>query len=65
MNYILRLEDEVKANAELILALRGALREIKAKALSPKHQGVAPDGSRNDWIASNDVVRWVDEALKL
>lgn len=65
MNYILQLKQDLQANADLALALQESLREIKARALSPKHQGVAPDGSRNDWIASNDVVRWVDEALKL
>jgi len=64
MNYITQLQLDSKSHAQRVEELKESLRQIKACALSPKHQGVDADGERKDWIASGDVVRWVDEALR-
>jgi len=64
MNYIQQLKADVTANANELMRLQECIRELKALALSPKHQGVQPDGERNDWIASADIIRWADRALQ-
>lgn len=65
MNHIQRLQEDRAAYAEQVNQLRDAVYALKALALSPKHQGVQPDGERNDWIASADVIRWCDDTLRL
>lgn len=63
MNYIHQLKAARDANAAQICHLENAIRELRALALSNKHQGVSPDGQRNDWIASSDILRWTDQTL--
>jgi len=56
-NFIKTLQAE-KAEAEArTAATLEALEEFRALLLSPKHQGTAPDGTRNDWISTGDVLR--------
>lgn len=59
MNYIHSLQ---AANAELQSRLDSALSEIaefKSHLALPKFQGTDSDGSRKDWIATQDVLRRV------
>lgn len=48
------LESRPQQKAELVAAFRQHL-------LSPKFSGLDQDGSRKDWIATGDVLRWLAE----
>ena len=53
-NYIKTLEARLQEKAELVA-------EFRQHLLSPKFSGLAQDGSRKDWIATGDVLRWLAE----
>lgn len=60
-NYIGILQNLVaEADARQAAALE-ALEDFRADVLSPKHQGTATDGTRNDWISTADVLRRLEE----
>lgn len=48
------LESLLQEKAELVAAFRQHL-------LSSKFSGLDQDGSRKDWIATGDVLRWLAE----
>ncbi len=48
------LEARLQEKAELVAAFHQHL-------LSPKFSGLDQDGSRKDWIATGDVLRWLAE----
>ena len=59
-NFIKQLQaDKAEAEARTAATL-DALADFRALLLSPKHQGTAPDGTRNDWISTADVLRRLD-----
>jgi len=60
-NYIKTLEarvEELEARLQQKAKLVAAFRQ---HLLSPKFSGLDPDGSRKDWIATGDVLRWLAE----
>lgn len=52
------LESRLQEKAELVAAFRQHL-------LSPKFSGLDQDGSRKDWIATGDVLRWLAELERI
>lgn len=48
------LEARLREKAELVA-------EFRQHLLSPKFSGLDQDGSRKDWIATGDVLRWLAE----
>ena len=52
------LESRLQGKAELVAAFRQHL-------LSPKFSGLDQDGSRKDWIATGDVLRWIAELERI
>ncbi len=60
MNYIQQLRTALMdAEGRLTLG-SGQLRAFREHLALPKFQGVSHDGSRKDWIAVEDVRRWLD-----
>lgn len=61
MNYIKTLQCKIAA-LEAHIAKRQACDDAMSVYLhSPKFVGFAMDGSRKDWIAVSDLVRWMRE----
>jgi hypothetical protein len=59
-NFIKTLQAE---NAEMkakIEAMEHAMNLFRSHLCSSKFQGFEADGSRRDWIAVNDVFRWIE-----
>ena len=61
MNYIKQIQlDNQNSTAAIELALQ-SLSDFRAYlASSPKFTGTDSDGERKDWIATTDVIRWID-----
>jgi hypothetical protein len=59
MNHIHRLQTELaEANADMI-GKAERLEQFRAHLHSPKFAAEQRDGSRGDWIAVADVLRWL------
>ena len=58
MNYIHRLQLDVIERDESILTRQSRIEEFRSHLALPKFQTQA-DGSRGDWISTDDVRRWL------
>lgn len=59
MNFIQRLKTEVEHRDAAIQAAQQEVTDFLAFLHSEKFTGVDTDGSRKDWIATGDVVAWL------
>ncbi len=62
-NYIKTLQDDNASLQARIDEAGEALQEFRALLLSPKHQGLQADGSRNDWISTADALRYLENIV--
>ena len=60
-NYIKTLEAISAERAEKLQVLHERIEWMRAHLLSAKFVGVGADGDRKDWIATADVLRFVEE----
>lgn len=60
MNYIKQLEQERSELQEAAVSKAEKVQEFRAHLNSPKFAAVQQDGSRGDWIAVADVLRWLN-----
>ena len=60
-NYIHTLQRIGEERAERLTQLHERVEWMRAHLLSPKFQGVDLDGDRKDWIATSDVLRFIEE----
>lgn len=65
MNYIKKLENTVFDRGSVILAADQEIREFMAHLNSSKFQGVDLDGTRKDWISTDDVRSRLQNILNL
>lgn len=59
MNFIHSLQQRVATLEHREDAVKTVIREFRIHLDSPKFSGTDVDGSRKDWIAVGDVVRWL------
>ena len=60
MNYIKTLQAIGDERGQRLADLHQQIEWMRGHLLSPKFQGEDPDGSRRDWIATADVLRWIE-----
>ena len=59
MNHILRLQQDLLQARAVLAAKDEAVQEFLVHLAGPKFRSPASDGSRTDWIAVADVIRWL------
>ncbi|WP_459677985.1 hypothetical protein [Acidisoma sp. 7E03] len=59
MTYIRTLQGRLASAEEALRAKDEAVTEFRIHLDHPKFQGTDADGSRKDWIAVADVLRWL------
>jgi hypothetical protein len=59
LNHIQRLQADLTAANDKIAAMNEALNDLRRHLLSAKFQ-TPQNGERADWIATADVLRWVE-----
>jgi hypothetical protein len=59
MNHIMRLQSELSAARAAIAATDDAIQDFREHLSGEKFRGFEADGSRKDWIAVADVLRWI------
>jgi hypothetical protein len=59
MNHIVRLQSELFAARAALAATDDAVQEFLVHLNGEKFCGFETDGSRKDWIAVADVLRWI------
>lgn len=59
MNYIKQLEADKAELNNTILTRAERIQELREYLASTKFAPVQPDGSRGDWVAVADVLRWL------
>lgn len=65
MNYIKELENTIYDRGSIILAADQEIRDFMAHLNSAKFQGEDLDGSRKDWILTNDIRSRLQTILNL
>lgn len=60
MNYIQSLQTVIADQDQKIAEMRQQIEDMRAHLLSSKFVAVQPDGSRGDWIATLDVLRFLE-----
>ena len=60
MNYIKTLESIGAERAERLQAIHESIEWMRSHLLSDKFNGQDMDGDRKDWIATADVLRWIE-----
>lgn len=60
-NYIKTLEAIGAERAERLQGLHERIEWMRAHLLSAKFTGIDTDGGRKDWIATADVLRFIEE----
>ncbi len=60
MKYINRLEQINDERAARLVAIHAEIELFRMHLLSPKFHGLDVDGDRKDWIATADVLRWIE-----
>ena len=60
-NYIKKLEAIGTERAERLQAMHERIEWMRAHLLSAKFTGIDADGDRKDWIATADVLRFIEE----
>lgn len=60
MNYIKTLESICTDRAARLETIAREIEWLRQHLLSPKFQGLDVDGARKDWIATADVLRWIE-----
>lgn len=58
MNHIKRLQADLQAAQDKLVAMEEAMQEFRRHLQSSKF--VNTETERNDWIATGDVQRWLD-----
>lgn len=59
MNYIKRLEADLQTAEDKLAAMKEEIQNFRRHLQSSKFQNVEGQ-ERNDWIATADVLRWLD-----
>lgn len=65
MNYIQRLQSISEDRANRLEAMFAKVEELRQHLQSDKFKGQDVDGARKDWIATADVLRWVEEIRRI
>lgn len=60
-NYIKTLEAIGAERAERLQAIHERIEFMRMHLLSAKFSGIDTDGGRKDWIATSDVLRFIEE----
>jgi hypothetical protein len=60
MNYIKTLESISADRASRLETIAHEIEWLRQHLLSSKFQGLDVDGARKDWIATADVLRWIE-----
>ena len=60
-NYIQNLQTIVDERGERLMRLHERIEWMRAHLLSSKFQGLDVEGARKDWIATADVLRFIEE----
>ena len=60
-NYIQTLQTIAADRAERLTQLHERIEWMRAHLLSSKFSGVDLDGARKDWIATADVLRFIED----
>ena len=60
-NYIQTLQTIVDERGERLTQLHERIEWMRAHLLSSKFQGLDVDGARKDWIATADVLRFIED----
>lgn len=61
MNHIHRLQADLKSAEDKLAAMKEEIQNFRRHLQSSKFQNT--DTERNDWIATGDVQRWLDNIL--
>lgn len=61
MNYIHTLQKIGDERGERLCQIHERIESMRAHLLSPKFAAVQSDGTRGDWIATSDVLRFIEE----
>ena len=59
MNNIARLQTDLAAAQAALAAKAETIQEFRVHLDGSKFSGTDPSGSRRDWIAVTDVLRWL------
>ena len=59
MNYIKKLQADLEAKTVELDAKLALIAEFERHLQGPKYQGADTNGTRKDWISTNDVVDWL------
>lgn len=65
MNYIKTLEHIGAERGERLAQLHERIEWMRSHLLSSKFCGVDTDGARKDWIATADVLRFIEDLRKI
>lgn len=60
-NYIKTLESIVDERGERLTKIHQSIEWMRSHLLSSKFVGESIDGERKDWIATSDVLRFIEE----
>lgn len=60
MNYIKTLENICATRADRLEQIAHQIEWMRQHLQSSKFVGVDQDGDRKDWIATSDVLRWIE-----
>ena len=58
MNHIQRLQADLQTTTDKLAAMKEEIAAFRVHLASPKFQNT--DKAQNDWIATSDVNRWLD-----
>lgn len=60
-NYIQTLQTIASDRADRLMRIHERVEYMRAHLLSSKFQGIDVNGDRKDWIATADVLRFIEE----
>ena len=60
MNYIKTLESIANERGERLTQIHESIEWMRLHLLSSKFVGQSTDGERKDWVATADVLRWIE-----
>lgn len=60
-NHIQTLQTIANDRGERLAQIHERIEWMRAHLLSPKFQGLDVDGDRKDWIATADVLRFIED----
>ena len=60
-SYIKTLQSIGAMASQRLIDKEAKLMDFRAHLLSQKFSGIDTDGDRKDWIATADVLRWIED----